>query len=128
MVPGYVERAEVRNGAREPRGPRRKGLRLLLQLIDLGSEDEVVLGEAVGGVGPDHDADFAPFDVEVWVVALTLGDARDLVNKVDGWHEAVELEGLLDARLAPPRFLDLPPLDLLQEALCVGIGEGGRIA
>ena len=60
--------------------------------VDLRGEDEVVLAEAVDGVGVDGDLGPAPRDAEVRVVALLLGDAADPVREVQGSDEVVESE------------------------------------
>src|SRR5579859_2007338 len=64
-----------------------------LDLIDLGRQDEVVVGEPAGGVGPQLHRDVAPPQEQIRMVALRLGDRGDAVDEIEGGHEALELDG-----------------------------------
>jgi len=62
-----------------------------LDLVDLGGQHEVILGQPTRGVGPQLDPERPVGEVEVGVVTLGLGDRRDPVDQLDPGHEALEL-------------------------------------
>ena len=46
-------------------------------LVDLGRQDEIILGQSVDGMGPKGDGHIAvTFQMEVGVVSFLLGQAR----------------------------------------------------
>src|SRR5215470_1450757 len=66
---------------------------LVSEFVDLGGEDEVVLCETAGSVGPEVDLQRSVAEVEVGVVAFGLGDQSDAVDQLDAGHEALEAQG-----------------------------------
>ena len=80
-----------------------------VELIDLGSQDEIALRQAVDFVRPGRDLDFSPGKRDVWVVSLLLCKLTRAIHKPEGSAKVGKLEGLRDVVF----FDDVPPIDLL---------------
>src|SRR5216683_3290665 len=80
-----------------------------VELIDLGSQDEMALRQAVDFVRPGRDLDFSPGKRDVWGVSLLLCKLTHAIHKPEGSTEVGKLEGLRDVVF----FDDVPPIDLL---------------
>ncbi len=94
---------------------RKKGVCMesgLGELVDLGSHDEVALGEAVNLVRPDGNFDFSPGEEDVRMMTLLLGELADAVHKGEGAAKVGELEGFRDVVL----FDDAPAVHLLLQS------------
>jgi len=81
----------------------------LVELVDLGCQDEIALRQTVDLVRPGRDLDFSPGKEDVWVVPLLLGKLTNAIYKLEGSAKVRKLEGLRDVMF----FDDVPPVDLL---------------
>ncbi len=63
------------------------------QILDLGGEVEVFLGDSAGVVGDESEADAVVADVYVGVVAGFFGEFADPIDEAERGDEAFELEG-----------------------------------
>src|SRR6266498_155290 len=81
-----------------------------LKAVDLGGEDEVVVGQALGRVGGERHRDPAPAELEVRVVTLAFGEQSDPRGEPEGVAEVAELEGPAQppVALAGPGRVELP--------------------
>ena len=80
-----------------------------VELVDLCSQDEIALRQAVDLVRPGRDLDFSPGKEDVWVVTLLLCEFAYAGYELEGFAKVGKLEGLCDVV-----FLDdVPPVDLL---------------
>ena len=80
-----------------------------VELIDLGSQDEIALRQAVDFVRPGRDFDSSPGQKDVWVMPLLLSKFTYTVYKIKCSAKIGKLEGLSDVVF----FDDVPPIDLL---------------
>src|SRR5919198_5505648 len=87
-----------------------KGCDAKSEPVDLGGEDEVVVGEALGGVGGEGHRDPAPAQLQVGVVPLRLGEQGDPRGEAEGVAEVAELEDSAQrlVALARPGGIELP--------------------
>src|SRR5207237_860505 len=69
-------------------------------LVDLGGNYKVVLGQAARDVGPEVDPKRAVGEVEVGVMGFGLGDRGDAVDELNAWHEALEPESASELEVA----------------------------
>ncbi len=91
-------------------------------LIDLGREDEVVLGQAADGVGEDLDPHVAvALDMQIGMVLFPLGEGGDVVDQFHGLAEVFQADVAADPRavVGEPPGGELPDLRL---------GLGGGVA
>src|SRR2546426_46447 len=65
-----------------------------VELIDLGSQDEIALRQAVDFVRPGRDLDFSPGKRDVWVVSLLLCKLTHAIHKPEVSTKVGKLEGL----------------------------------
>ena len=63
----------------------------LIEPLNLGRHDEVTLREAVDLVGPELNADLAPSEINIRVMALLLGQFADPVGEFQRFAEILEL-------------------------------------
>ena len=71
--------------------------------VDLGGQDEVVLGQTVRDMGRERYGHMPPSDCEIRMVSLTLGEERDLGRERERVAEVVEIEGAADrVRISSP--------------------------
>jgi hypothetical protein len=71
-----------------------------LDLVDLGAQDEVVLGQATRGVRPEDDPKRTVREVQIRVVGLGLRDGGDPVDQLNPWHETFEAVGFGQLEMA----------------------------
>jgi len=84
-------------------------------VVDLCSQDEIALRQAVDLVRPDGDLDFSPSKEDVWVVPLLLRKFAYAICELEGFAKVGKLEGLRDVVF----FDDVPAVQL--------ISEGGKL-
>src|SRR2546423_12630377 len=84
-------------------------------LVDLGGNYEVVLGQAARDVGPEVDPKRAVGEVEVGVMGFSLGDRGDAVDELNPWHEALEPESASELEVAFD-VRNAPTLQLVEQA------------
>ena len=72
--------------------------------VDLCSQDEIALREAVDLVRPDRNLDFSPSEADVWMVALLLGKFTHAVYEREGFAKVGKRKRLCDVVL-----FDHPP-------------------
>jgi hypothetical protein len=77
------------------------------ELIDLRGEDEVVTGEARGGLRPGREGGPSPLELQARMVAFGLGKQRDSCDESECATEVVECE--LAGQVAGP--IALPARD-----------------
>jgi hypothetical protein len=66
------------------------------ELVDLRSQDEIALRQAVDLVRPGRNLDFSPGKENVWVVPLLLRKLTYAVYELEGFAKVGKLEGLRD--------------------------------
>jgi hypothetical protein len=86
-----------------------------VEVVDLCSQDEIALRQAVDLVRPDGDLDFSPSKEDVWVVPLLLRKFAYAICELEGFAKVGKLEGLRDVVF----FDDVPAVHL--------ISEGGKL-
>src|SRR6266702_916886 len=67
-------------------------LRTASEAVDFCGHDEIVVGEAMGGVGGEVDGDAAPAEFKVGVVAFGFGEEGELGGEAEGVAEVGEAE------------------------------------
>jgi hypothetical protein len=70
-----------------------------VELVDLCSQDEIALRQAVDFVRPGRDLDFSPGKEDVRVVPLFFRKISNLVDEFEGFAKVGKLEGLRDVVL-----------------------------
>jgi len=80
-----------------------------VELVDLCSQDEIALRQAVDLVRPGRDLDFPPGKEDVWVVPLLLRKLAYAVYEFEGFAKVGKLETPRDVVF----FDDLPAVHLL---------------
>src|SRR5580692_7988498 len=86
-------------------------MRLRIQPVDLGRQDEVAFGESLDLVSEDLNAGLSPGERQVGMVPLLLGHFTNAVDEVERLPEVREREAFLDVM-----FLDdLPAGQLIGE-------------
>ena len=70
-----------------------------VELVDLCSQDEIALRQAVDLVRPGRDLDFPPGKEDVWVVPLLLGKLAYAGDEFESFAKVGKLEGLRDVVL-----------------------------
>jgi hypothetical protein len=98
-----------------------KLLRGAARLVDLGGEDEVRFGEALGGMGPEGDLDASPGEQDVGVMSLLFGDRADLVGERQRFLKVGKREAAGDVVIVD----DLPVGDFFEQAIEFDAFESG---
>jgi hypothetical protein len=80
-----------------------------VELIDLGSQNEIALRQTVDLVRPGRELDSSPSKKDVWVVALLLGELTYAIYKLESSAKVGKPEDLGDVVF----FDDVPLIDLL---------------
>jgi len=71
---------------------RRPGAGALCEPVDLCSDDEVVAGQALDGVGPERDEDLPPGHGQLRVMEFPFGEQRDPGGESEGISEVAQGE------------------------------------
>jgi hypothetical protein len=87
----------------------------LIELVDLGCQDEIALRQAVDFVRPARNVHFSPSKEDVRVVALRLRKLANAVHEREGLAKVGKLKGFRDVMF----FDNVPTVNLLF--------EGGKI-
>ena len=79
------------------------------QVVDLGGQDEIALGEAVDFMSPDLEVDPPPSQPDIRMVTLFFRQFTDLVGEIESTPEILELEAPLQMVCVhdPPSGIDL---------------------
>jgi len=94
-------------------------IRFPLQLVDLGSENEITFGQTVDFVRPSGDFRFSPGKKDIRVMPLRFGDLADLVDKRECLPKIRELKGAREVM----RVHNLPVRHLFRQSLKRLAGE-----
>ena len=82
-----------------------------VELVDLGGQNKIALGQTIDFVRPGRDLDFSPGKKDIWVVPLLPRKLAYAVYELEGFAKVGKLEGLRDVVF----FDHLPTIYLLFE-------------
>ena len=82
-----------------------------VELVNLGGQNKIALGQTIDFVRPRRDLDFSPGKKDIWVVPLLLRKLAHAVYELQRFAKVGKLEGLRDVVF----FDDVPAIHLLFE-------------